>query len=185
MCINIDLYYECLDILKNHKVIKTRNRPNASGVAKLVQWGRNKGTNKYDKVGFPCESQNFGMVIKRFCNNGNPAIKFDSKFQEASNNEKYPVVYNMLKKLIHEIDPNFEYNSITLNHNFKCEPHYDKNNKTPSLIIGLGDYKGGELVVEGVDFDIQCNPLVFNGGFLKHWTNDFIGDRYTIVYYKI
>lgn len=185
MCIKLELYNECLEILKNHKIIKTKNRPNASGLQKLVQWGRNKNTNKFDRVGFPVESQNFGMVIKRFLNNGNPEIKFNSPFQEGSNNKKYPAVYNILKKLIHEIDPEFEYNAITLNHNFKCEPHYDKNNKSPSLIIGLGDYQGGELVIEDVEFDIRCNPLVFNGGFLKHWTNDFIGDRYSVVYYKI
>ena len=76
-----------------------------------------------------------------------------------------------------------KYTSITLNKNFKCLPHKDKGNKKESLIVGLGDYIGGELFIEGIPFDIKYNPLLFNGVDLEHWVNDFEGDRWTIVYY--
>ena len=180
-----DLYYETLDVLERHTIKHTRNRPNVSGLQKLAQWGRNKGTDKYDRVGIPMRSQNFGMVNKRFCINGNPKYKFDTPFQPSNNNDKYPELYEQLKKLIRIIDKDFEYNTITVNHNFTCLPHYDKANKSPSLIVALGDYSGGELMVEGCPIDIQWNPLIMNGSVSQHWTNEFIGERYSIIYYKI
>tara|TARA_R110000803_G_scaffold160071_2_gene224070 strand:- start:1470 stop:2012 length:543 start_codon:yes stop_codon:yes gene_type:complete len=180
MCIDNldwDLYFETLEILENHKIKKTQNRSNVTGISKLTQWGNKKNTNLYDKVGFPMESQNFGMVMKRFST--------ENPFQEGSNNKKYPKVYSHLKKLINIIDPEFQYNAITLNHNFKCLAHFDKANKSPSIIIALGDFTGGELVVEGCPIDIHWNPLIMNGSTCKHWTNEFVGDRYTIIYYNI
>ena len=185
MCVNDDLYAEILAVLQKHKITKTRNRPNASGLDYVTQYGKNKGTNIFSRVGVMCESQNFGIVKKRFCHNGNIHMKYDQPFQPSANNHKYPLVYEALKKIIKAIDPDFEYNSITLNHNFKTLPHYDKSNKSPSLIVALGDYTGGELVIEDCKFDICCKPLIMNGGVSKHWTNDFVGERYSIVYYKI
>tara|TARA_R110002020_G_scaffold32124_2_gene99198 strand:+ start:396 stop:956 length:561 start_codon:yes stop_codon:yes gene_type:complete len=183
----IDKYIcqETYNLIRNYKLPKTSNRPNASGLRKLVQWGRNKGTNTYDKVGFPTETMNFGLVRKRFCNDGNPNIKFNQPIQFGNNNHKYPKIYKQLQKLIKYIDPNFDYDTITLNHQFKCRPHYDKNNKSPSIIVGFGDYEGGELVVEGEEFNIRHAPLMFNGGQCKHWTNEWIGDRYSVIYFKI
>jgi len=183
--LDIDLYYDTLEVLQNHKIKTTLNRPNVTGVARRTQWGRNIGTNKYDTVGFPMESQNFGLVYKRFMNNGTNKVKYDQPFQEGNNNNKYPAVYEQLKKLINHIDPDFTYTSITLNHNFKCLPHYDKKNKSPSIIIGLGDYTGGELIVEDCKIDIHFRPLIFNGSVCEHSTADFTGDRYTVIYYSI
>lgn len=184
MCLE-NIYNETYEVLKNFKMKKTSNRSNASGVKKMVQWGRNKNTDKYDRVGFPCESMNFGLVKKRFCNDGNPNIKFDQPIQYGNNNKKYPEIYEQLKKLIEEIDPNFEYDCITINRNFKCRPHYDRNNKSPSLIVGFGNYEGGELVIEGEEFDIKNKPLIFNGSIAKHWTLEWNGDRFSVIYFKI
>ena len=184
MCLE-NIYSETYELLKTIKIKKTNNRPNASGLKKIVQWGKNKGSVNFDRVGFPCESMNFGLVQKRFSHNGNPKNKYDNPIQEGSNNSKYPEIYNQLKKLIHEIDENFEYDCITLNHNFLSKPHFDKNNKSPSIIIGLGNYEGGELVIENCEFDIKNKPLIFHGGTTRHWTNNYEGDRYSIIYFKI
>lgn len=185
MCINEVIYSTIISELDGHIVKNTRNRPNASGCERVVQWGKNKGTKKFDRVGYPCRSQNFGLVKKRFNNNGNPNISFDQPYQDGSNNTKYPKVYEALKTLIKEIDPTFQYDSITLNQNFKCEPHYDKANTSPSLIVAFGDYEGGELIVEGCPIDINRKPLIFNGGSCLHATAPFVGDRWSVVYYKI
>jgi hypothetical protein len=187
MCLPWELYFQTLDILERTPIKHTRNRPNVSGVARLAQWGRNKGTKIYDRVGFPMRSQNFGMVMKRYGVNGSNTntIVYDTPFQPSVNNTRFPELYNQLKILINQIDPNFEWNTITVNHNAICLPHYDKANKSPSLIIALGSYSGGEIVVEDCAIDIQWNPLVMNGSVSKHWTNDFLGERYSIIYYKI
>ena len=93
-------------------------------------------------------------------------------------------MYQKLKELIEIIDPDFEYTTITLNKNVLCKPHYDANNLSPSIIISLGDFSGGELNVEGKKYDIKMQPLKFNGSKLKHWTEPFQGDRYSFIYYK-
>jgi len=182
MCIenNWCLYYETLDILDNYNIKSNIHRCNASGVDRTAVWGKKTPTNI--NVGVKCLSQNFGLVQSRF--GTSDGLKPAGK-REGNNNEKYPEVYKQLKELIFHIDPQFVYNAITVNKNFRCLPHKDKYNIKPSLIIALGDYTGGELNIEGVKFDINWNPLVFNGGKLEHSTEPFIGTRYSIVYYSI
>ena len=51
------------------------------------------------------------------------------------------------------------------------------------MIVGLGDYSGGELVVEGELHDIRYKPLEFDGWQRKHWTAPFTGERYSLVWY--
>jgi hypothetical protein len=51
------------------------------------------------------------------------------------------------------------------------------------MIVGLGDYSGGELFVESQTFDIQYNPIEFDGWRLRHWTNKFVGERFSLVWF--
>ena len=46
-------------------------------------------------------------------------MKYDQPSQPSANNHKYPLVYEALKQMIKAINSDFEYNSITLNHNLK------------------------------------------------------------------
>lgn len=95
-------------------------------------------------------------------------------------NFKYPELYQKLKEFA---PPGFSFNCITLNKNVVCEPHRDIYNKGLSYIIGLGDYTGGELVIEGQEHNIKNHWLLFNGK-KTHWTKPFTGTRYSIVYYN-
>lgn len=99
--------------------------------------------------------------------------------------KKYPILYEKLKELMNGYDPDFEWTTITLNKNFKCEPHKDGKNIGYSYIIGIGDYDGGELNVEGEKVDIKNKFYKFNGSekvhFVEPWFN---GDRYSLVFYK-
>jgi hypothetical protein len=52
----------------------------------------------------------------------------------------------------------------------------------PTLMVGLGEYSGGELALEGVLYDIRYTPLAFDGPTQRHWTTPFVGERYTIVW---
>ncbi len=185
MCVDNSIYDETYELLKTIKIKKNCNRPNASGLKGVKQWGKMKKSHIFARVGNPCHSMNFGLVKKRFGINGNPKYKLDNPIQSGSNNIKYPAVYNQLKKLINQIDPSFDYDCITVNRNFLSKPHYDKYNKSPSLIVGFGSYEGGELVIEGCEFDIKNKPLIFHGGTSRHWTNNYIKDRYSVIYFKI
>ena len=52
-----------------------------------------------------------------------------------------------------------------------------------SLIVGLGDYKGGHLVVEGSEANIRYKPLEFDGWNQRHWTLPFEGERFSVVWF--
>jgi hypothetical protein len=51
------------------------------------------------------------------------------------------------------------------------------------MIVGLGDYTGGELYVEGELFDMRFKPIEFDGWKLRHWTNQFQGERFSLVWF--
>jgi len=52
-----------------------------------------------------------------------------------------------------------------------------------SLIVGLGDYEGGELCVEGSVHKVRYQPLEFNGWKERHWTLPFQGERFSLVFF--
>lgn len=59
-------------------------------------------------------------------------------------------------------------------------PHVDSGRgmgQTVSMIVGLGNYTGGETIVEGISYDIRYNALEFDGWNQLHWTSQFQGER--------
>lgn len=76
--------------------------------------------------------------------------------------------------------------TIAINRNAQFRPHTDSGagaGQSTSLIVGLGDYVGGELVVEGQKKDIRYQPIEFNGWKQRHWTMPFQGERFTLVWF--
>ncbi len=183
----------CYDYLKLESVLpkkikSSRGRPNVSGIDKEFcdKTGKTYDGHYKDKlykgkpmrtkdIGFKIESITFGQVKRLFLK--------DAKWEDAIANKMYPAVYQELKNLINCINPNFKYDSITLNHNLKCEEHTDRFNTSPSIIVGFGKYWGGELNIENVPYNIRYRPYCFNGSFLKHSTNEFMGDRWSAIFF--
>ena len=100
-----------------------------------------------------------------------------------------PLLENGMK-LINSYDPKFDCSTIQFNKNYKVKKHIDSNNVGESYIIGLGSYSGGELIV----YDEQDEPTYvninhrfykFNGSKYWHETADFIGERITLVFFKL
>jgi len=102
---------------------------------------------------------------------------------KSSNNEKYPELFQALRRLGDAICP-FPYDSITVNQNNVCPPHRDKGNLGASMIVTGGDYEGGSFVLEGEEIDTKYKPIVFDG-HREHWNNPFIGTRWSIVFFKL
>lgn len=82
-----------------------------------------------------------------------------------------------------------DYSAITINKNYQCGEHRDRNNMDgkPSIIIGLGDYTGGALCIEDENGnttinDIQDKWLQFDG-HNKHWVQAFDDERYSLIYF--
>jgi tRNA U38,U39,U40 pseudouridine synthase TruA len=76
--------------------------------------------------------------------------------------------------------------TIAVNRNAQFRPHTDVGagaGQSQSLIVALGTYSGGELVVEGDKIDIRYNALQFDGWKQRHWTMPFKGERYSLVWF--
>lgn len=97
-------------------------------------------------------------------------------------NKKFKTLYKALRDLMSWHNPDFKFTTIQVNKNVFCEPHVDKNNVGPSYVIALGDFTGGNIVVEGKESSIQNRFLKFDGT-KGHWITPFKGTRYSIVYF--
>lgn len=76
--------------------------------------------------------------------------------------------------------------TIAVNKKAQFLPHVDSGagaGQGISLIVGLGDYSGGELMVEGAPHDIRYAPLEFCGWTQRHWTLPFQGERFSLVWF--
>ena len=119
--------------------------------------------------------------------------KIFSKMYETTALSRKPYIYEELKEFAHLYFPYFNWTEIQVNFNWASPPHYDKGNIGESLIIGLGDYTGGELCIEKYDdecswvesINIHDKIYKFDGGKYKHWTEPYKGNRMSIVFYNI
>lgn len=133
---------------------------------------KNKTNNRR---GFPNHrSVVFGITKGRY--NGIIALSAYTK--------KYPEIYKELLHIGKLICP-FEFNSIYVNKNVICPPHKDDKNVGNSLLISFGDYSGCNIVIDGIKYDANCRPIIFNGSQLEHYnTNDLIGTKYSLIYFN-
>lgn len=97
--------------------------------------------------------------------------------------EKFPELKKKIWRLGHKIVP-FKFTTVQVNYNYKTKPHIDKNNVGSSVIVGLGDYVGGDVIVSGRRYDIKYRPLMFNGAKHIHSTSAYKGDRYSLVFFR-
>jgi hypothetical protein len=121
-------------------------------------------------------SQTFGVVKKR---------RSPNDYSRHCRDRPY------LYKLLMDFSANlhgFKYNSITLNQNYCCAPHRDKNNHGESVVIAFGDYTGGELVIESGkhagENNIRHNAICEDFSLHTHWVRPFKGNRYSVVFYN-
>ena len=111
--------------------------------------------------------------------------------KEYATNKKNPELLKALADFGNTIVPlGWEYNGITLNHGVKAKKHKDTKNLGDSVIIGIGDFTGGDIEVWDENdkdpkiFSLHDKPVMFNGGLLFHQTTPFKGERYTMIFYK-
>jgi hypothetical protein len=96
----------------------------------------------------------------------------------------YPEYQNILDRIVDKyFPPNFFYNCVVINRNFKCLPHKDKHNIGDSIIVAIGNFTGGYLKINDEEYDINGKPLLFDGSN-THSTTDFDGTRYSLVFFN-
>ena len=103
----------------------------------------------------------------------------------------YPHLADVFKEFQELYFEDFKYTSVQLNKNFPCPRHIDSKNVGTSILLCLGDYTGGELVVE--DFNADGSDAIidnknslfqFNGAEYYHWVKPFQGTRYSLVFFS-
>lgn len=140
-----------------------------------MKWQKNRHRTNVSHT--PCFSIAFGRVF----------VPYHGLTQGVAN-QRFPQVHALLLKLAQHL--HFDCTSFTINKNLPCLPHVDKRNKGSSLIVGLGCYTGGDLILhssptEGIPYNIHYSVLRFNGKTQLHSTAPFIGTRYSVVMYNI
>jgi hypothetical protein len=102
-------------------------------------------------------------------------------------NELFPEFVKAAFKLETVLFPDRKPSStIAVNRNAQFRPHTDSGagaGQSTSLIVALGNFIGGELVVEGETVCIQYQPIEFDGWKQRHWTMPFEGERYSLVWF--
>ena len=121
-------------------------------------------------------SQSFGLIKRRK----------EKGLHSSQNNTIYPELYKKLLEFGYKyVHHNRTFTSIQVNKNYQSKPHIDKYNKGLSYIVGLGDYEGGELILNSYRFNIKYEPLLFNGRIWEHATSSFTGTRYSLIYFTL
>lgn len=97
----------------------------------------------------------------------------------------HPKIHDEIFRIGKLICP-FEFTSVHLNHNVVCPPHVDNKNAGVSCLVSFGKYKGGEIVVNGNQYNACFKPLIFNGTVLPHWNNPLEegSQKYSLVFYN-
>jgi len=111
--------------------------------------------------------------------------ELNGTYAEPLFDKENPHIYPVIRDFINKYAPDFDFNAGYINKNVQMIPHKDKNNVDTSVIFGVGDYTGGDLVVEGEKYDIKYKLLEFDGKRMEHWVDFFTGDRFSIIIYKI
>jgi hypothetical protein len=139
---------------------------------------KNIQMNKYRRGVGVGRSQCFGMVRKR---SQAPDLSRQSWLDPRLH-------YLLIKFGLDNLPPGFTFTSVQVNDSYKCEAHFDKHNRGNSYIVAFGSYTGGELVLkDGVDkeYNIRHRPLLFDGSKTEHYTKEFVGKRWSIVYHTL
>tara|TARA_B100002051_G_C16359156_1_gene450244 strand:- start:63 stop:608 length:546 start_codon:yes stop_codon:yes gene_type:complete len=169
---------ELYGILENTNIKNTRKRPNIlyNNSNEYTYCDKNNKVKKVNSLR-KCRSMTFGLYKEMYVKN--PKIK------SLMNNIRHPVLYEKLKSIMYKYDPTFEFDCITVNKNVVTKPHTDKNNKSKSYILFLGDYEGGELLNEKGEIFDQPNVFYNFEGRVKHWNNKIkSGTKYSIIWFN-
>lgn len=100
-----------------------------------------------------------------------------------------PLLWQLLKDFAAAHVP-IAWDGVTVNDDYKSEEHTDKGNEGLSYTVSFGDFTGGELCVRGEGgtldrLDTRHRGYLFNGCQQAHYTGDWTGRRFCLVFYRI
>ena len=103
----------------------------------------------------------------------------------------YPELQAIFEEFASLYFKDFKWNSVHLNKNYATPPHFDSKNVGESILVALGDYKGGNTCLYNEKsriiekYDARDEPLKFDGSKILHWVDQIKGneDRYSLVFF--
>ena len=117
----------------------------------------------------------FGCVYKR-----------NGVYAESRQGWRHPELYHLLLEYAKK-HVKIQWDAIQVNQNYLAQKHRDENNWGLSHIVACGDYKGGDLCMESsggvIRENIRYRPVEFCGGKRTHWTGEWTGNRFSIVFF--
>jgi len=133
-----------------------------------------------------------GLINVRKCNQGGKNNNLPQQNCLLLKRQKYINLFKNTNEWFNNTFPYyFKYTTIQYNKNNQCAKHIDGKNVGESIIVGLGDYEGGRLIIydyEGQDkvfINIKNKFFKFNGSKYYHETEPFTGNRITLVFFNI
>jgi len=125
-----------------------------------------------------------GFPIHRAVSYGYIRNRYTGQYGLSAASLKHPEIYKELLNLGTRICP-FRFNSIHVNRNVVCPPHLDNKNQGKSLLISFGEYSGCKLIINGNEYDTNCQPIIFDGSSLEHYNTPLEGGiKYSIVFFN-
>jgi hypothetical protein len=108
------------------------------------------------------------------------------RYRTSSQEQCNPCLVKLVRDLAAEEVPDFSYTTIVINKNVVTNPHKDKYNVGPTLLLGLGNFRGGDLVVSGQSFKISCHRWLYFWGKDEHYNTPLTyGSKYTITLFTL
>jgi hypothetical protein len=115
-------------------------------------------------------------------------INFQGKIKKSKSSLKYPHIMPLFKEFMNSHYPGFKFKCVYVNKNTICKEHVDTRNTGESLLVGLGNYTGGQTILYIDDkpkkFHIKSSSLIFNGSEIPHKSEPFKGTRYSLVFFN-
>lgn len=115
-------------------------------------------------------------------------VNYKGKFTTSKYLQKYPEIMGLFKEFVDSHYAGFDFNSVYVNKNVVCKWHIDSKNVGESLLVGVGNYTGGQSALrinnKERKFHIKSQSLLFNGSEIEHRSLPFKGIRYSLVFFK-
>lgn len=101
---------------------------------------------------------------------------------------EHPDLDELLIQFMKQHNRKFIFNSVYITKNCQSKPHVDSSNVGDSIIVTVGKFEKGNLYVINDNltstlFDIKTQSLQFNGVRHPHYTQEFTGTRYSLIFY--
>ena len=125
-----------------------------------------------------------GMNRPAFCMGSIHSFRQGPRVSVATSSPELQPLLKALLLLMKLYHPTFKFSSIQVNKNFSAGSLHVDNNQGRSIMISIGNFKGGNLYIDGVGERKTRNRFVEFDGNVPHMALDYKGDdRYSFVFF--